>query len=326
MGTASMALDDVDSESDMNPSSYHEPVMVEEVLRFLLGDGNEGVFMDGTLGGGGHARALLDRCARCSLVGVDRDPQALERAKETLSPFSGRYRLIHSRFDHAVEDAAAAEPLAGALLDLGVSSHQFDADDRGFTFRPGVPLDMRMGEASIRDAATILNEAEEEELLHIFRAYGEEPRARRLAAEVVLRRDDHPFAMSEDLVAAMGSVFSREPNGKEKARIFQSLRIAVNQELDSLEGALPAIREALRPGGVFVVISYHSLEDRLVKRAFREWSRSCVCPPGLPLCVCRGKALGVVLTRNVARPSDIETARNPRARSARLRAWKRLEA
>lgn len=326
MGQASPTLDDVESDTPMNLSSYHEPVMVEEVLHFLLGDGDAGVFMDGTLGGGGHAAALLERCSKCSLVAVDRDAQAIERAAEVLAPFAGRFRLIQARFDHAVEDAAASEPLAGALLDLGVSSHQFDADQRGFTFRPGVPLDMRMGEASNRDAATILNEAEEGELLHIFRAYGEEPRARRLAAAVVLRRSEHPFAMSDDLVEVMGSVFGRAPNGKEKARIFQSLRIAVNQELDALEGVLPAIRDALRPGGVFVVISYHSLEDRLVKRAFREWSRDCVCPPGLPMCVCRGRALGVVLTKNVVRPSDIETVRNPRARSARLRAWKRREA
>jgi 16S rRNA (cytosine1402-N4)-methyltransferase len=169
----------------------------------------------------------------------------------------------------------------------------------------------------------VLAEAPEEELVRIFREYGEEPRARRLAREVVKRRRTAPLATSDDLVAALAGALGRAPSMKEKARIFQALRIAVNQELEALEQGLPAIRDVMNGGAVFVVIAYHSLEDRAVKNAFRDWSRACICPPEVPICVCRGEALGQTLTRKVVRPSEAEVTRNPRARSARLRAWRR---
>ena len=212
--------------------------------------------------------------------------------------------------------------LDGALLDLGVSSHQLDADERGFTFRRGAKLDMRM-EGEGRDAAAFLAEADEDELTRVFRDFGEEPRARRLAREVVKRRATEPLSTSDDLVAAMAVALGRSPSTKEKARIFQAVRIAVNEEMNALEAGLPALRDVMKAGGVMVVIAYHSLEDRAVKNAFREWSRTCVCPPEIPVCVCRGEALGETLTRKVVRPTEAEVARNPRARSARLRAWRR---
>jgi 16S rRNA (cytosine1402-N4)-methyltransferase len=173
------------------------------------------------------------------------------------------------------------------------------------------------------DAAGFLAEADEDELTQVFRDFGEEPRARRLAREVVKRRATEPLSTSDDLVAAMAVALGRSPSAKEKARIFQSVRIAVNEELDALEAGLPAIRDVLKAGGVMVVIAYHSLEDRAVKNAFREWSRACVCPPELPVCTCRGEPLGETLTRKVLRPTAEEVERNPRARSARLRAWRR---
>jgi 16S rRNA (cytosine1402-N4)-methyltransferase len=303
---------------------FHQPVMVEEVLEALEGARN-GIILDGTLGGGGHSQAMLERWPHCRILGVDRDPEAVREARHRLQPFEGRVRILEMRFDEAMEDAELRmEGLDGALLDLGVSSRQLDADRRGFAFREGLPLDMRMeGEGEGRTAADLLNAEEEGELARVFREYGEEPKARRLAREVVRRRGRNPFRTSDDLVAALAAALQRSPSPKEKARVFQSLRIAVNQELLVLGRTLPRLRDRLRPGGVMAVIAYHSLEDRLVKDSFREWSQACVCPPGLPLCVCRGAALGSPLFRGLRRPSPGEVVRNPRARSALLRAWRK---
>ena len=304
-------------------SEWHEPVMAQEVLDFLDPSG-AGFYLDGTLGGGGHTRLILEACEECRVLGVDRDPEALAEAREVLSGHRARVRFLSARFDHAPSDPEVKDRgLDGALLDLGVSSHQLDADSRGFTFRRGAPLDMRMSPDAKRDAQALLAHASEDELTRIFRDYGEEPRGRRLAREVVKRRATVPLETSDDLVAALSVSLGRSPSAKEKARIFQAVRIAVNEEMEALEAGLPAIRDVLRAGGVLVVIAYHSLEDRAVKNAFREWSRTCVCPPELPICTCRGAALGETLTRKVLRPTDEEVARNPRARSARLRAWRR---
>jgi len=309
----------------MDEGGYHEPVLLEEVLELLAPRG-AGIFLDGTVGGGGHARALLERCPDCRLLALDRDPDALERAARELAPFGERVLLRPGRFHDAVELFGLLGPvLSGALLDLGVSSAQLDRDTRGFAFRRGVPLDMRMEGASGRgpSGADFLNEADEVELAQIFREYGEEPRWRRLAREVVKRRGTRPFVDSDDLVGALAGALGRAPSNQEKARAFQALRIVVNRELEFLEAALPRIREALAPGGRLAVISYHSLEDRIVKNAFREWSRSCVCPPELPICVCRGVPLGTTLTTKPIRPGADEVRRNPRARSALLRGWRR---
>ncbi len=303
-------------------SDYHQPVMGHEVLE-LLTPGEEGLYLDGTTGGGGHTRMILDACETCRVIAVDRDPEALEEARSSLADLRARVRFTLTRFDLVVDDPEIRDRgLDGALLDLGVSSHQLDADERGFTFRRGARLDMRM-EGAGRDAATFLAGSDEDELVRVFRDFGEEPRARRLAREVVKRRATDPLSTSDDLVAAMAIALGRSPSTKEKARIFQAVRIAVNEELDVLHAGLPAIRDVIKAGGVLVVIAYHSLEDRAVKHAFREWSRACVCPAELPLCACRGKPLGETLTRKVLRPSEEEVARNPRARSARLRAWRR---
>jgi 16S rRNA (cytosine1402-N4)-methyltransferase len=303
--------------------AYHDPVLAHDVVSFLA-PGGQGLFLDGTVGGGGHARLILEACEACRVLAVDRDPEALEHARAALAGFVGRVRFLRARFDDAPDDAEVRDVgLDGALLDLGVSSRQLEADARGFTFRRGVALDMRMDPAGGPDARTLLAEASEERLTQVFRDYGEEPKARRLAREIVKRRRTEPLETSDDLVAALSVTLGRAPSARDKARIFQAVRIAVNEELEALERGLPAIREAMNEGAVMVVISYHSLEDRVVKNAFREWSRACVCPPELPICTCRGRPLGETLTRRPVRPAAAEVAQNPRARSARLRAWRR---
>lgn len=297
--------------------------MGREVLE-LLAPRDGGLYLDGTVGGGGHTRLILEACPECRVVAVDRDPEALDAARAALASERSRVRFLHSRFDDAPADPEVRDRgLQGALLDLGVSSHQLDDAGRGFAFRRGVALDMRMNGAEEADARRFLAEASEERLTQVFRDFGEEPRARRLAREVVKRRATEPLESSDDLVAALAVSLGRSPSVKDKARIFQAVRIVVNAELEALELGLPSIRDALNDGAVLVVIAYHSLEDRTVKNAFREWSKSCVCPPEFPACSCRGRPLGETLTRKVLRPSEGEVERNPRARSARLRAWRR---
>jgi 16S rRNA (cytosine1402-N4)-methyltransferase len=293
--------------------------MVREVLTFLAPE-RGGVYFDGTLGGGGHTEAILEAGATSEVIAVDQDPEALAVAKARLAKYGDRVYLVHANFADAAEEGE--ERLAGALLDLGISSRHIDAEERGFSFRSGSPLDMRMS-SSGPTAADLLNTLSEEDLANIFYHYGEERRSRRLARDVVNRRKTHPFRTSDDLLDAMNRSLGHRLEVQDKARIFQALRIAVNDELAVLERALPALRDRLQDEGVLVVLSYHSLEDRRVKDAFREWSRSCVCPPEAIVCQCRGRALGTTLTRKPLLATDEELAVNSRSRSAKLRAWKK---
>ncbi|MGH7574246.1 MAG: 16S rRNA (cytosine(1402)-N(4))-methyltransferase RsmH [Longimicrobiales bacterium] len=300
---------------------YHVPVMVREVVEVLEPE-RGGVYFDGTVGGGGHSEAVLVRGAESRVIAVDRDPEALAVAARRLERFGDRVRFARRTFADAA--AAVDEPLAGAMLDLGVSSHQLDEAGRGFSFRPGVRLDMRMSVgAGEPDAAMLLNELTEVALADVFYRYGDERRSRRLAAEIVRRRRRRRFETSDDLVAALRAALGPRLDAQDKARLFQALRIAVNRELEDLERALPVLRDRLEPRGVLVVLAYHSAEDRLVKGSFRDWSRSCVCPPALPECRCRGRPLGETLTRRPGRAGAAEVEANPRARSARLRAWRK---
>lgn len=305
-------------------SPYHAPVLVEEAMDFLRPE-RGGLYLDGTLGGGGHAEALLERGESARLIGVDRDPDALAEAGGRLARFGERVRVVRSNYADALESAGVAEgELAGVLLDLGISSHQIDEDARGFTFRAGAPLDMRMGQGTAGEAtaADLLNELPEDELADLFYRFGEERRSRVLARVVVEMRERSSFSRSDQLLEAIDRAL-RRPVAQDRARIFQALRIAVNREIDALETALPRFREALEPDGVLVVLSYHSLEDRVVKDTLRDWSRACVCPPGLPVCRCRGRPLGELLTRKAVFAGDAEVRANARARSVRLRAWRR---
>jgi 16S rRNA (cytosine1402-N4)-methyltransferase len=305
----------------------HEPVLAEEVLDFLA-PRRGGVFLDATLGGGGHACLLLGVNPAVRLIGLDQDPEALAAAKRRLGVRGDRAVLIQGNFRDAPDLVSGWNEmgnLTGALLDLGVSSHQIDTTARGFSFRRGTPLNMRMGGTTGegRTAAEILNTESEQRLGTLFREYGEERRWRAIAREIVRRRSSAPFRTADDLVGAFTAVLGPGLDASTKARLFQALRIEVNDEMTALQEALVGIRGLLAPRGRFVVISYHSLEDRIVKNAFREWSRACICPPELPVCRCRGVALGRLLTRKPVRPGPAEVTRNPRSRSARLRAWEK---
>jgi 16S rRNA (cytosine1402-N4)-methyltransferase len=293
-------------------STYHSPVLLDAVRAAAQGARRA---VDATLGDGGHAAMLRELGAE--VLGIDRDPGAMARARDRLG--AERVQYLHAAYadPHALEAIATFRP-DFILLDLGVSSRQLDDEAMGFTFRRGAPLDMRMGRVG-KGAADLLNTAAPERLEEIFADYGDERRARRMAAEVVRRRSRSPFATSDDFVNVIRAVLGPRSGPGDFARLFQAIRIAVNDELAGLARALPEFRDALHPGGKLAVISYHSGEDRLVKQAFREWAASCVCPPGQPICTCRGRPLGRVEPRKPMLPSAEEIAANPRARSARLR-------
>ena len=304
-------------------SAYHAPVLAKEVADLLRGCAH---VLDGTLGGGGHALVLLEQGAQ--VTALDRDPEAIAAARSRLHEYedSSRFRALLGNYAEldTIPDLGAAR-FDGILLDLGVSSHQLDDPRRGFSFREGAPLDMRMGADTPLSAADWLNERPELELLRVFREYGDERRAARLAREVVRRRATRPFAISDDLVGAIRGALGPRSGPPEFARLFQAVRIEINDELEGLAHALPALRERLEPGGIMAVIAYHSGEDRIVKGAFRDWSTECVCPPRQPVCTCRGRALGELVTRRAITASPAEVAGNPRARSARLRAWRNAD-
>jgi 16S rRNA (cytosine1402-N4)-methyltransferase len=296
-------------------ATYHTPVLLSPILAAL---GRPGRAVDATLGDGGHAEAL--RAAGADVLGIDRDPDAIAVARGRLGDTGIRYLTASYGSDTALAAIGAFHPDV-ILLDLGVSSRQLDEDDRGFSFRTGAPLDMRMGGAG-GTAADFLNRAEESTLARIFADWADESRARRLAREIVRRRARHRFALSDDLVNAIRAVLGPRSGPADFARIFQAVRIAVNDELGELESALPALRDALVPGGRLAVISYHSGEDRTVKQAFQAWSKRCVCPPRQPVCTCRGRALGRAEPRKPILPEPAEIAGNPRARSAKLRIFR----
>jgi 16S rRNA (cytosine1402-N4)-methyltransferase len=261
--------------------------MADETVR-LLEPERGGQFLDATVGGGGHAERILESSPAATLIGLDQDPEAVAAARKRLSVFGDRARLVTGNFRDAAElvEEYIDVGLDGALLDLGVSSHQIDTTARGFSFRRGTPLNMRMGGTTggWRTAADLLNTASEEELGKIFRDYGEERKWRAMSREIARRRGQRPLRSADDLVAAASAALRRPLAQRDKARLFQAVRIAVNEELEALREGLEAIGQLLATEGRLVVISYHSLEDRIVKETFREWSRECVCPPEWPIC------------------------------------------
>ena len=304
-------------------SEYHAPALVGQVTELL---GGATLVLDGTLGGGGHSAALLD-AGVARVIGIDRDDDALATATARLTSAGERFAAYKGNYANlaAIPELNGLR-FSGIVLDLGISSHQIDDASRGFSFREGAPLDMRMGSDALRSAADLLNEADEEELTRVFREFGDEPRGGKLAREVIRRRETRPFVTSDDLVGAIRAVFGKRSGAPEFARLFQAVRIAVNDELAGIERALPDLRNRLAPGGRLAVIAYHSGEDRIVKHAFRAWSEDCICPPRHPMCTCgRGHSMGEVVTRRALVADAEEITHNPRSRSARLRAWQRAQ-
>ena len=295
--------------------ALHQPVLLGPVLEAARGAAR---VVDATRGHGGHAEAL--RAAGAEVLGIDRDPDAIRTARARLGDDRVRYLTLAYDDPEALATVASFGP-DFVLLDLGVSSRQLDQTERGFTFRPGAPLDMRMGGTG-PTASDLLNLTSEDGLERLFADYGDERRSRSLAREIVRRRGRQPLASSDDLVNAIRAVLGPRAGPPEFARLFQAVRIGVNDELPGLERALPAFREALRAEGKLAVITYHSGEDRLVKLAFREWASACICPPRQPICTCRGRALGRLEPRKPILPSESEVAANPRSRSAKLRIFR----
>jgi 16S rRNA (cytosine1402-N4)-methyltransferase len=319
----------------MNQTFPHEPVMAEEVVE-LFAPVPPGLVLDTTLGGGGHSAAILAAHPGISMLGIDRDPAAVAAASEVLAPFGGRVVIRQSRFDALAQVVAEVQDqlgtslegrgLSGVLFDLGVSSPQLDVAERGFSYRRDAVLDMRMDPTSGRTAADVVNEYGEDELVELFAGNGEGRFARRIARAIVAARPLTTTGQLADVVRAAIPAATRRTGGHPARRVFQAIRIAVNEELDQLERALDDALALLRPGGRCVVIAYHSGEDRLVKTTFtRAATDDCHCPPGLP-CVCGADPQFRLVARGARRPSEDEVARNRRAEAARLRVIERIPA
>ncbi len=311
----------------------HTPVLLDRVVE-LLAAAPDGTVVDATLGAAGHAAAVTaaryDRYGRARLVGIDQDPAALELGSERLAALAAdpdvEVVLRHARFDRLPEvlDELGLDEVAGVLLDLGISSMHVDRPERGFSYRSEGPLDMRMNPHAPRTAGDLVNDLPERELAHLLHRYADERFARQIARRIVAARPVSSTTELAEIVRSAVPAAARRTGGHPATRTFQALRIAVNDELTALDAVLPVVLERLMPGGVAVCLSYHSLEDRRVKRAFADAARGCICPPGLPVCGCGRTPLVEPLVRRPERPSEAETTANPRASAARLRAVRRL--
>ncbi|MDH3259737.1 MAG: 16S rRNA (cytosine(1402)-N(4))-methyltransferase RsmH [Acidimicrobiia bacterium] len=309
---------------------FHEAVMAEEVVE-LFRPLHEGLIIDATYGGGGHSRRILDALgSNVRILAFDRDPDAIREAEARRADADPGNRLqILNRNYRDMEDVMiekSIESFSGAFFDLGVSSHQVEEGTRGFSYRAAGPLDMRMGPDAPHTAAELVNEWSEADLARVIRSYGEEPFAARVARAIVAARPiDNTVQLAEIIRLAIPAA-ARRTGGHPARRTFQGLRIAANDELGALEQGLEAALSRLRPAGRCVVISYHSLEDRIVKQRFAAGATGCTCPPDFPICVCEGTADLRLLTRKPLRPTPAEVAINRRARSARLRAVEKVAA
>ena len=309
----------MDQDRSAEQAGFHRPVLVEEVVE-LMAPVVPGVVVDATFGGGGHSRRLLDEFGEdVTVIGIDRDPEAVANATGLAAT------VVQGNFDQLGEIVSSVtdEELSGVLFDFGVSSHQFDEASRGFSYHHEGPLDMRMGPDAPFDASVVVNEWPLDELARVIRRYGEEPLARRIATAIVAARPiDSTATLSTVIAQAMPA--ARRRAGHPARRSFQAIRMAVNEELGSIESGLTQAMDLVRTGGRVVAISYHSLEDRLVKRAFADRARGCTCPPDLPVCGCGNTAEVRVLTRKPIRASEGEVRANNRARSAVLRAVEKV--
>lgn len=310
-------------------NDYHKPVLVEEVMQYMRCR-KGGIYIDGTIGGGGHA---LEICRRIDgdglLIGIDRDDEALAHAAEMLKEYSGCVRLIKGDFRYmkALVNDIGVNEVDGVLLDLGVSSHQLDDAGRGFSYNAEAALDMRMDKQQLLTARDVVNTYDEKRLYEIIKDYGEERWAKRIASFIVKERQRYPIETTDQLVEVIKKAIpaaARREGPHPARRTFQAIRIEVNDELNSIKDGLIQAMDCLKPGGRLCVISFHSLEDRLVKDTFRRWQNPCTCPPDTPVCVCGNKPVAAIVTKKPVTASPDEVESNPRARSAKLRVCEKL--
>ncbi len=304
----------------------HEPVLFNEVLEHLRPSREDGVIVDATVGLGGHAEGILERYPGVRLIAIDRDPEALERSRQRLTAWGDRVTFARGRHESLIDilKQSGVAAVSGLVADLGVSSMQLDDASRGFSFRFDGPLDMRMGPEG-STAATLVNSLDEGELARLLRDYGEEPMAKRIARAIVAARAVEPIETTSRLAEVIRGVKRSRPHEIDPSTLtFQALRIAANEELAGLDRFLDDAVGVLEPRARVAIIAFHSLEDRIVKRAFRRLEGECTCPPGMPVCGCGAVALVRVLTGRPVTASEVEIARNPRSRSAKLRVAERL--
>jgi len=300
----------------------HFPVMAQEVVEYLTAK-PKSLIVDATLGGGGHSKEILSRFKDIELIGIDRDIDAIEAAKENLKEFGDRVSFVQDNFSN-IKDIVGNHKIGGVLFDLGVSSHQIDTADRGFSFQADAPLDMRMDRSAKVTASELINNLDQEEIERIIKEYGEERYFKRIVSAIV---DGRPISTTSELADIVKRSIPRTSpvnTTKSIARVFQAFRIAVNNELDSLKKALEDSIDLLAPKGRIVVISYHSLEDRIVKDVFKRESIDCICPPKLPACVCNHRRKLNIITKKPVTPGNDELQENPRSRSAKLRTAERI--
>ncbi len=308
----------------------HKSILLNECMEGLSIKA-DGIYVDGTLGGGGHSFHIAQRLSdKGRLIGIDQDEDAIEAATKRLAQFKQRVTIVHDNYEHFQEilSTLSIPAVDGILLDLGVSSYQFDEADRGFSYRFDAPLDMRMDKRQDFTAKDLINSYSEAELYHIIRDYGEDKFAKNIAKHIVLERAKKPiettFELSEVISHAI-PMKMRVQGGHPAKKTFQAIRIALNRELEVLEESLDGMIKALKPGGRLCIITFHSLEDRIVKRAFRTAEDPCICPKDFPICTCGRKSLGKVISKKAILPSDLEREENPRSKSAKLRIFERGE-
>lgn len=308
---------------------YHVSVMLNEAVDNLVWK-PDGIYVDGTVGGAGHSNEILKRLGDGGrLIGIDRDIKALEAARENLQEYGGKFILVHSNFSN-IKNVLSNQGIGkvdGVLLDLGVSSPQLDEAERGFSYMHDAPLDMRMDMTTTLTASHIVNKFSEDELRDIISGYGEERWASRIARFIVKEREKHPITTTFELVDIIKNAIpaaARREGPHPAKRTFQAIRIAVNRELDEIENAIPDIVDVLNTGGRVCIITFHSLEDRIVKESFKKLANPCTCPPEFPVCVCNNKPSITLITRKPVVPGEQEILDNPRARSAKLRVAQKL--
>ncbi|MFV0528719.1 MAG: 16S rRNA (cytosine(1402)-N(4))-methyltransferase RsmH [Lachnospiraceae bacterium] len=306
----------------------HQSVLLEETIEGLHIK-PDGIYADGTLGGAGHALEVCKRLSAAgSFIGIDQDKDAIEAATERLRDYADRTTLVRSNYCNMKEilSGMGIEKVDGILLDLGVSSYQLDQPERGFSYREDAPLDMRMNQDMAQTAATIVNTYSEQELFHIIRDYGEDQFAKNIAKHIVIARQEQEIKTTGELVEIIKRAIPmkiRVKGGHPAKKTFQAIRIELNAELEVLKNSLEDMADSLQNGGRLCIITFHSLEDRIVKRAFKEFENPCTCPKEIPVCVCGKQPKGKIITRKPILPSVREMSENPRSKSAKLRIFER---